>query len=86
MLEWSTHSEKEMGKSTIDVASETFRIRLVAACSMTSERLVDRLTVIGKLPAFMRVRTSRYRNNVLDQWIAGRIGKVSANDQEGEMV
>ena len=64
-------------------AAEILTIDEVAAYLKAGKRTVYRLAASGKLPAFKLGGTSRFRRGDLDQWIAGRIGKATVDDDEG---
>ena len=55
----------------------------VAAYLKAGKRTVYRLAASGKLPALKLGGTWRFRRGDLDQWIASRIGKAMADDDEG---
>ncbi|MGU5805499.1 methylation-associated defense system helix-turn-helix domain-containing protein MAD1 [Aeromonas veronii] len=63
--------------------NEILTIDEVAAYLKASKRTVYRLAASGKLPAFKLGGTWRFRRGDLDQWIANRIGKTMADNDEG---
>jgi excisionase family DNA binding protein len=72
-----------MGKPMSDQPDEILTIDEVAAYLKAGKRTVYRLAASGKLPAFKLGGTWRFRRGDLDQWIASRIGKATADDDEG---
>tara|TARA_B100000965_G_scaffold406065_1_gene442972 strand:+ start:6039 stop:6302 length:264 start_codon:yes stop_codon:yes gene_type:complete len=76
-------SEDEIGKPMSDQPNEILTIDEVAAYLKAGKRTVYRLAANGKLPAFKLGGTWRFRRSDLDKWIASRIGKAMADDDEG---
>ena len=66
-----------------DQSDEILTIDEVAAYLKAGKRTVYRLAASGKLPAFKLGGTWRFRRGDLNQWIASRVGKTSADDDEG---
>lgn len=66
-----------------DQPDEILTIDEVAAYLKAGKRTVYRLAASGQIPAFKLGGTWRFRRGELDQWIARRIGKVMADDNEG---
>ena len=72
-----------MGKPMSGQPDEIFTIDEVAAFLKVGKRTAYRLAANGKLPAFKLGGTWRFRRGDLDKWIASRIGKAMADDDEG---
>lgn len=66
-----------------DQPKEILTIDEVAAFLMVGKRTGYRLAASGKLPAFELSGTWRFRSSHLDKWIANRIGKATADYDEG---
>ena len=71
-----------MARST-STAAEILTIKQVAVYLQVTERTIYRLAAAGGIPAFKVGGSWRFRRGDLDQWIAGRIGKMSAPDGDG---
>ena len=67
----------------IDPSDEILTIEEVATYLKAGRRTVYRLAASGKLPAFKLGGTWRFRRGDLDQWIASRIGKATADEGAG---
>lgn len=72
-----------MGKLLNDQPDVILTIDDVAAYLKTGKRTVYRLAAAGRLPAFKLGGTWRFRRGDLDRWIASRIGKTVADNDEG---
>lgn len=66
-----------------DAEDEILTLDEVAAYLKAGKRTVYRLAADRKIPAFKLGGTWRFRKADLDQWIASRIGKVVADDENG---
>ena len=66
-----------------DQPDEILTIDEVAAYLKAGKRTVYRLAASGQIPAFKLGGTWRFRRGELDQWIASRICKTMADDNEG---
>ena len=66
-----------------DQSDEILTIDEVAAYLKAGKRTVYRLAASGNLPAFKLGGTWRFRRGDLNQWIASRTGKATADDDEG---
>ncbi len=76
-------SADDIGKPMSDQPDEILTIDEVAAYLKAGKRTVYRLAASGKLPAFKLGGTWRFRRGDLDQWIASRIGRAMADEDEG---
>jgi excisionase family DNA binding protein len=72
-----------MPRSTSTAAAEILTIKQVAVYLQVTERTIYRLAAAEGIPAFKVGGSWRFRRGDLDHWIAGRIGKASAADNEG---
>ena len=72
-----------MARSTSTGAAEILTIKQVALYLQVTERTIYRLAASEGIPAFKVGGSWRFRRGDLDRWIAGRIGKANAADNEG---
>lgn len=62
---------------------EIFTLDEVATYLKVGKRTAYRLAAVKNIPAFKVRGTWRFQRGDLDKWIASRIGKAIADDDEG---